>query len=316
MSLIEKVKKNTNLNKSRKMWSNGQFQNSPNQIDSLNLIMHYAGPAIWEGMRSYKQADGSTKIWALREHIARLFNSAKILNIQIPYTPAELETACIELVRANGNGDQYIRPLVYPIEGAEKIKVTEQIFSVDIYSFEVPKMTTSDKGLKMAISNQIRSFPQFHMQAKTTQNYAFVYSCGEEARRIGVNDVFLRDNNGHIVETSVANFFIIYKSTALTPPNDGSILPGITRSTVSQIITNSYIFHTHNLPIMALHEHKITPALLYTADEIFLCGTYAEVIPVVEIDGRKVGDGKIGKVTKLIKDQYSRLVRGRTDEKH
>jgi branched-chain amino acid aminotransferase len=316
MSLKTKLQNNTNKKKTSVMWSNGSFKKGTNTISSLNSILHYAGPAVWEGIRSYKQAKGNTEIWKLEEHIERLYNSAKILNIKIIYDKATLITACRELVKANGNGDQYIRPIIYAAEGADKVRFCDRTFNVDIYSFPVPKMKNAEKGLKMGISTQVRGFPQFNMQAKTTQNYSFVYSCGEEAARNKVDDVFLKDNNGHLVETSVANFYVIYRNTALTPPNDGSILPGITRSIVSEVILDTNIFYQHKLSPLTLVEYKITPALLYTADEIFLCGTYAEIIPVVEVDGRVIGNGKIGKVTKLIKEQYNQMVRGRCDEKY
>jgi branched-chain amino acid aminotransferase len=283
-----------------KVWSEGIIRDEPVAINSLNYGLHYASPCIWEGIRAYVQADGTTKIFRLDQHMDRLFDSAKIVGINIPFSKSVLTQACLDVVQASGGGELYLRPVVYSANLAENAKPQSQHMMADIYCFPIkPLHHNNPDGIKMAISTFRRGYPQFQMQAKTAANYAVLQNAKHELTQSGVNDIFLTDNDGYITEATVANVWVIKSNVCMTPPNDGSILPGITRDTVAEILAGSGLI---------VKERKITRADLYTADCVFLCGTYAEIVNVVEIDGRHIGTKH--PIFELVSKEYQRLVKG------
>lgn len=284
-----------------KVWASGIIQDSAVETTSLNYTMHYASPCAWEGIRSYLQQNGKTEIFQLDVHINRLFDSARIMNFTIPHTKDEVKKACVDLVEACGGGDLYLRPIAYSINAAEKAKPQLQGIKLDIYAFTVPALHSEKKGIKMCISSFRRGYPQFQMQAKSASNYHFLQSIKHELEAGTYDDAFLTDNEGYITEATVANVWIYKNGIAMTPPNDGSILPGVTRKAVSDII------HKSGHPIVIM-EKKITRADIYTADCIILCGTYAEIVSVVEVDGRKFSEDH--HFYKMVKEGYLKLVRG------
>lgn len=289
-----------------KTWANGKIIKGRTPLDSMNFGLHYSGPNAWEGIRSYKQKNGTTKIFKLKEHVDRLFDSAKIVGFEIPYTKAQITEGCRAVVRANGGGDLYLRPIAYTSQDAEPIRPQpQQQINVDIYCFPIPELH-GKKDIKTAISNMQRSYPHYDMQAKTAHNYHFLQPCKLECEQRGVDDVFLTDQNGHITEATVSNVFVIKGDVIMTPPNDGSILPGITRRCVAEIIQRAGIMVTKYKKTPILVEKKITRSDLYTADCIILCGTYAEVVNVIEVDGRKLPGSDY---YKIIKDEYQLMVR-------
>lgn len=282
-----------------KVWSNGIIRDEPVLINSLNYGLHYASPCIWEGIRSYTQKDGTTSIFKLDQHISRLFDSAKIIGIEIPKTKEEVIQACKDVVDACGGGELYLRPVVYSTILAEKAKPQKQELAIDIYCFPIQPLHSDKKGVKVAISAFHRGYPQFQMQAKTSANYAVLQNAKHELIQAGVDDILLTDNSGYITEATVANIWVFKGSFAMTPPDDGSILPGITRKTVSDIIRASMPFN--------VIEKKITRADLYTADCVILCGTYAEIVNVSEIDGRKISEDH--PIFLSLKEKYQNVVR-------
>jgi len=293
-----------------KVWSQGKILNNKAPIDSFNYAMHYACPVVWEGIRSYKQDDDTTKIWKLKDHIDRLFDSAKVLDIKIPYSKAEVEQACENIVQASGGGDLYLRPIVYPNKDAESIKPSIDEIRLDIYCCPVPPFHPSkENGIKAKISSLVRSYPQYNMQAKTAANYNFIQLARQELQN-GVEDVFLLDAQGYIVEAIVANIFLVKGDVIMTPPNAGSILPGITRRYIAEILQDASKMFSKYKKVPLVVEKNITRADVYTADEIFLTGTYAEIVPVIEVDSRIIGEGKPGFYTKLLKYEYLKAVKG------
>lgn len=286
-----------------KVWHNGILQDGDVQISSLNFSLHYSSPVVWEGIRSYSQTDGTTRIFKLREHVIRFLESAKILNFSLPYSESELIAACEEVVVANGGGDLYLRPIAYSVKNAELSMPRNHTIHVDIY---VRPLVSKSKDLKMIISNLVRSYPHFNMQAKTPANYSVLQLSEQQMVASNADDVFLLDSQGYVVEAQIANFFVVKGNYILTPPNDGSILPGITRSTVVSMLQDPAFPLRHKLaPIVA--EKRITKADLYTADAVFLCGTFVEVANVYEIDGRKLPGSRY---VDIIKSLFSRLIRG------
>jgi len=269
-----------------RVWSNGTISSKKTAIDSLNFVLHYGAPAVWEGIRAYRQEDGSTKIWLLASHIQRLFNSAKILNIKIPYTEAELIKACNELVESCGGGDLYLRPIAYTTQDAESVRAQTSAINMDIYAFPL-NAPNNDVGITARISATPRGYPQYQMQAKTTSNYAVLHNCKHEFE--GVDEVLFCDNDGYIVEASIANIFMVKNKTVFTPPQTGSILSGLTRMYVASKLSEAGY---------QVIERRLTKADIYTADELFMTGTYVEVVPIIKVDGREIGDGQPGSVTR------------------
>ena len=294
-----------------KVWSDRRIIDNKAPLDSFSYPLHYGGPAVWEGMRAYVQEDGSCKIFRLKEHVQRLRDSSKIIGYNIPYSNAEIEQACEALVQQNGNKDLYLRPIAYLNVDAESIHgIQTKDLKLDIYCVPIPKLhRNSEKGIRMVVSNVIRAYPQFTMQAKTPANYADITQVQPLLDQTGVQDAFLLDNQGYVVEATVANFFVVKGDVIMTPPNKGSILPGITRRTVAEVLGDSALMFSKYKKVPRVVEKDITKADLYTADCVFLCGTYAEVVKVSEIDGRAIdGDDSY---FRIIQTEYSNVVRGR-----
>lgn len=283
-----------------RVWADGSISAQKTPIDSFNFVMHYGAPAVWEGIRSYLKEDNTTQIWLLRQHIVRLFNSAKILNIEIPYTIEQLVEACQEVVEAAGGGDLYLRPIAYATQDAESVRAQTTRIAVDIYAFPI-KPPNKEAGITARISSTPRGYPNYHMQAKTTANYAVLHNCKHEFE--GVDELLFCDNDGYVVEASVANIFIVKHGVVFTPPQTGSILSGLTRQWIAQLLQDKGY---------QVIERRLTRPDLYTADEVFISGTYVEVASIIQLDGRKIGIGEPDKVSRLIRFEMAKATRGIT----
>jgi branched-chain amino acid aminotransferase len=281
-----------------RVWADGSISAQKTPIDSFNFVMHYGAPAVWEGIRSYRKADGTTHIWLLKQHIVRLFNSAKILNIEIPYSVEQLVEACNEVVEAAGGGDLYLRPIAYATQDAESVRAQTTRIAVDIYCFPI-NPPNREAGIKARISSTPRGYPNYHMQAKTTANYAVLHNCKNEFQ--GVDEVLFCDNEGYVVEASVANLFIVKQGVVFTPPQTGSILSGLTRQWVAQKLAEL------NIPVI---ERRLTRPDVFTADEVFITGTYVETAGLIEVDGRVIGSGEPGQISRMIRFELSKATRG------
>lgn len=293
-----------------KTWSDRRIIEGKAPLNSFSFPLHYGSPVVWEGLRAYVQEDGVCRIFRLREHLRRLRDSAKILGCTLPYTDDEMLHACDQVVQLNGNQDSYLRPIAYLDVDAEGIhaKKTKDL-KLDIYCVPAPKLhRDAERGIKMVISSVVRGYPQYQMQAKTPSNYAALTYVQPLLDQTGAQDAFLVDNQGYVVEATVANFFVVKGSTVMTPPNAGSILPGITRQSVAEILNSPAMFAKHKT-FVQVAEKNITKADLYTADCVFLCGTYAEVMKVNEVDGRTIDEDD--RIFKIVQAEYSNLVRGR-----
>jgi branched-chain amino acid aminotransferase len=277
------------------MWSSGGFfQEESVSVSSFNWTLHYGGSA-WEGIRSYLDADQVAQVFMLERHIDRLLESAQILRLGVPYTKEELMTAIIDLQARHGQKELYFRPIVYRRKNVETNNDVEPHIGVDIYAFELPN-TFSKEGIKVATATVSRNYPEFEMQCKSSNNYGQLMILREDAKRLGVDDVLLKSRYGHYTESSTANLFVVLSSgEIITPPSDGSILPGITRSLIGQQLQAT--------------EKVITRPDLITAQEVFITGTYAEVTPIIEFDGYVIGTGKRGPVVELAQKWYDKAVR-------
>jgi len=288
-----------------KSWSNGKLVRGRRRLDSLNVGLNYA-QAVWEGMRSFKQIDGTTKIFQLEDHIYRLFKSAKVQGIRIPYDVKDIINGCNILVNACGGGDLYIRPIAYIDSDCSEIRQDFKV-SVDIHAFEMTSITVDVKAI---ISSHSRSYPEYDMQSKCSANYNKIFKMFEEAERANADVVLVTDKNGYIVEAIAANIFIQKGDVIITPPDNGSILPGITRRTVVEILQDPLLFAKHQKTCMVAVK-ELTKADLYTADGIFLTNTRDGIVNVSEVDGKKIGLGKDNFYYKYIKNTYSNLIRGK-----
>ena len=274
------------------------------KVHVLTHTLHY-GLGVFEGVRAYETEEQGAAIFRLQEHTDRLYGSAKILNINIPYTKEQLNEAHKLVVRENGLHQAYLRPMVFlGSEGmglrAEGLKVHVIVAAWDWPSYMSPEAL--ERGIKVRTSSYTRHHPNIAMtKAKANGNYINSMLALREALECGCEEALMLDVEGFIAEGSGENVFIIKNGIVYTPELS-SCLDGITRKTVMQLAEEAGY---------KVIEKRITRDEVYIADEAFFTGTAAEVLPIRELDGRILGAGHRGPVTKLMQSQYFDLVRGR-----
>ncbi len=277
------------------------------KVHVLTHSLHYA-TAVFEGIRCYKTDEGSA-IFRLREHVNRLFDSAHIYQIEMPFTREAVNEAILETVRVNKIDACYIRPLVHIGYGAMGVFPKENPVQVSIAVWPWGSYLGED-GLKNGIRVKISSFIRPHVNAtmvrsKTTANYANGLLAKREALKDGYDEAMLLDTEGYVAEGSGENVFMVRKGVIKTPPLT-SILEGITRETIIQLAAERG---------MRVVEERFTRDELYIADEAFFTGTAAEITPIREVDNRTIGMGKPGPVTQQLQAAFFEIVHGR-DHKH
>ena len=274
------------------------------KVHVLTHTLHY-GLGVFEGVRAYETEEQGAAIFRLQEHTDRLYGSAKILNINIPYTKEQLNEAHKLVVRENGLHQAYLRPMVFlGSEGmglrAEGLKVHVIVAAWDWPSYMSPEAL--ERGIKVRTSSYTRHHPNIAMtKAKANGNYINSMLALREALECGCEEALMLDVEGFIAEGSGENVFIIKNGIVYTPELS-SCLDGITRKTVMQLAEEAGY---------KVIEKRITRDEVYIADEAFFTGTAAEVLPIRELDGRILGSGHRGPVTTLMQSQYFDLVRGR-----
>jgi branched-chain amino acid aminotransferase len=274
------------------------------KIHVLTHALHY-GTSIFEGIRAYWTGK-DLLIFRLDDHIDRMFRSAKILGIKVPYTADEVRKAIIETLKANGfREDVYIRPILFVSTPTVTLDVRVLDVSLAVIAFPFGKYLPPE-GIRATIVSWRRvSNTMLPVMAKIGGIYVNSVLALVEARSKGFDEAILMDANGYIAEGSGENIFIVRKGKIYTPPTYASILEGITRDTIITLATDEGI---------SVEERPIAREEVYIADEVFLVGTAAEVTPVVEIDGRIIGDGKPGPVTKKLAELYAKVVRGQIEK--
>lgn len=274
------------------------------KIHVLTHALHY-GTSIFEGIRAYWTGK-DLLIFRLDDHIDRMFRSAKILGIKVPYTADEVRKAIIETLKANGfREDVYIRPILFVSTPTVTLDVRVLDVSLAVIAFPFGKYLPPE-GIRATIVSWRRvSNTMLPVMAKIGGIYVNSVLALVEARSKGFDEAILMDANGYIAEGSGENIFIVRKGKIYTPPTYASILEGITRDTIITLATDE------GIPV---EERPIAREEVYIADEVFLVGTAAEVTPVVEIDGRIIGDGKPGPVTKKLAELYAKVVRGQIEK--
>ncbi len=287
----------------KKVWIDGELVDFASaKIHVLSHSLHY-GVGAFEGIRAYETSEGGA-VFRLRDHLNRLFESARVYYMPIPLSMAEVEQGVIEAQMANGILPSYIRPIVYRGDPVLGVKNTEGKVSVAIGVIPASQYLgpESQRGVRAKISpfRKPRSdgIPSF---TKMTGNYVSGYFAGVEAHLDGYDEAILLDGNGFVAEGTGENVFLVRDGTLYTPGLESDILLGITRDTVIQIAKEMGI---------SVVERLISVNELLGADEAFFSGTYAEIAPIREIGHISVGDACPGPITKEIMARYSRIVRG------
>ena len=306
-------KKNAMKLKTEKIWMDGKFINWDDaNIHIMTHTLHY-GLGLFEGIRCYKVQNGSASssaIFRLEKHIKRLFDSAHIFQLKIPYTVEEVIAAVIETIKINKLQECYIRPLVYIGTGAMGIAPKDNPIRLAIAVWPWGSYL-GDEGVKNGIKVKTSSFIRGHVnsvmqRAKVTGYYATTQIAKREAIDMGMDEALLLDPEGFVAEGAGENIFIVrqdvIKTTTLT-----SILEGITRDSVMTI--------AHDLGI-TLKEERFTRDEVYISDEAFFTGTAAEVTPIRELDGRLIGKSCPGEITKKIQSVFFDAVWGKLDKYH
>ncbi len=273
-------------------------------IHMLTPALHY-GAAVFEGIRAYNTAKGPA-VFRLREHIERLLDSALVFGFRyMPFTVDQLVTAVKDTVRANDFADCYIRPLIYLDGGGWNLNVDGGKPSVAIAAWEWTNYLGEEalaKGVRANISSFTRHHPNVMMtKAKVSGNYANSFLAKTESVRLGFEEAIMLDPQGYIAECTGENIFIVRHGKIITP-STASVLEGITRHSIHTIAKDLGY---------RLIEQPVSRDQLYTADEVFVCGTAAECIGLSEIDFRTIGDGRTGPVTRAIQDVYHDAIRGK-----
>lgn len=288
-----------------KIWMNGELVDwDKAQVHVLTHGLHY-GSGVFEGIRAYETDEGPA-IFRLTEHIERLFNSAKILGMEIPYTVQELIDATKEVVAVNGLPSCYIRPLAYLSYGEMGLNTLPCTVDVSIACWPWGAYLGDDavtKGVRMKISSWTRhDHNTMPPAAKTTGNYVNSSLAKVEALKAGYDEAIMLAPNGLIAECSGENIFVARKGRLITPPLSAGALEGITQNTVMTIA------HDHGFEAVV---DNIARSDLYIAEEAFVCGTAAEVSSVNSVDDRSIPCP--GPMTTAIAETYMNTVTGKDD---
>jgi branched-chain amino acid aminotransferase len=281
-----------------KIWINGKlvpFKDA--KVHVLTHALHYS-TAVFEGIRCYNTRNGPM-IFRLHEHIDRLFNSAKMYSMKIPYSKDEISDAIIKTVKASRLKECYIRPIAYYSYGVLGLTPTPNKIDVAIACWEWKLGESSAgkvRGARCKVSSWLRIDSRSQpMQAKAASNYANAALARVEALKDGYDEAIMLNYNGKVSEGSAENIFIVNRGGVSTPPPSAGILEGITRDSVIKIAIAEGI---------TVIERDIDREDLYVADEVFMTGTAAEVKSVTEIDNIVIGNGNPGEVTRKLQNVF------------
>jgi len=293
-----------------KIWYDGKFVEwADATCHVLSHVIHY-GSSVFEGLRCYETKQGSA-IFRVQDHVNRLYGSAKIYRIKIPYTKEEFTKAIIETVKVNGLASCYIRPLVFRGLGTMGVYPLDCPVNCVIAVWSWGKYLgeeAMEKGVSVRISSWQRPAPNtFPTLAKAGGNYLNSQLIKIEAMNGGFDEGIALDHYGFVSEGSGENVFLVRGGGIYTPPSRSSILPGITRHCVFILARDLGI---------RIHQQVIPREALYIADEVFFSGSAAEITPVTKIDNIVIGNGLRGPITEQVQSAFFRIVEGRTRDKH
>ena len=286
------------------IWMNGELLPSEKAtIPFLAPVCHY-GLGVFEGIRAYSTSKGPA-VFRLKEHIQRLINSAHALGFpDIPYSHSELVAAVCETVRVNGFEECYIRPLVYLSDGSMGLLAHVGTVGVGIATWDMGRYlgeAAREKGVRANISTYTRLHPNVMLtKTKAAGNYVNSALAKSESVQLGFEEAILLNSQGYVSECTGENIFIVREGVIITPART-TILEGITRDSLLTLAREAGV---------SIVEQQITRDQLYIADEVFICGTAAEVVGLREIDFRTIGSGKTGPVTQLLQQAYHAAIHG------
>ena len=288
------------------IWLDGTFCDWKDaKIHILTHTLHY-GTGVFEGVRAYETEQGPA-IFRLQDHTSRLFKSAELIGMNIPYSQTELMEAQCESVKINKLKNAYIRPLCfYGNEGmglrADNLKVHASVSSWDWGAY------LGEDKIKNGIKVKVSPFPKraadsMLYKAKATGNYLNSMLALQDALSSGYDEALILDTENTVNEGSGENFFIVKNETLITP-GLSTVLDGITRKTIIQLAADLEI---------STEEKKIELDEVYNCDEAFFTGTAAEVTPIIQINNESIGNRKPGKITSMLQENYFKLITGRYD---
>lgn len=297
------------INPTKFIWFNGELV--PWEQATVHVMTHalHYGSSVFEGVRAYNTPRGPA-IFRLAPHTKRLFDSAKIYRMPIPFTPEQVSAACKAVVRENGLESAYLRPLVW--RGYGEIGVFPLNAPVEMMIAAIEWGTylgaeALENGVDVGVSSWSRVAPNtLPAMAKAGGNYLSSQLIVMEAVRHGYAEGIALDVNGMLSEGSGENLFVIRDGVIFTPPATAALLPGITRDTIMTLAKQ------HGLEV---REQNLPREALYLADELFFTGTAAEVSPIRSVDGITIGAGKRGPITTIIQNAFFGLFTGETEDR-
>lgn len=289
------------------IWSDGEL--IPWDQANVHFLSHglQYGTGVFEGIRAYNTPDGPA-VFRLPEHMARLVASARAYGFKSPWTEPELTEGCLQLLRHTELESAYIRPMIFYAEGSVGLYPSDNVIRAMTAAFNMGPYLGhgADRGISAMVSSWRRiSHTSLIPTAKGSGGYLNSMLAKQEALSAGYDEAILLNDSGSLSEGSGMNLFLVAKDVVYTPPVSAGILEGLTRDCVIQMLRADGV---------EVREVDLARGSLYTADEIFLCGTAIEVTPVTSIDGRDVADGAPGPVTRKVQELYSAAVMGKLDD--
>lgn len=290
-----------------KIWLDGEFVPwDQAQVHVMSHALHY-GSSVFEGIRAYETEGGRPAIFRLREHVDRLFWSARIFRMEIEYTPEQIVETVKDTVRENGLSNCYIRPLVF--RGGEKVGLNPFHAPVRVMVAAFPfGAYLGEEGLRQGIRVKVSSYNRTHInttacKAKLGGNYINSILAAMEVVNEGYDEALLLDTNGYVAEGPGENIFWVRRGTVFTTPLP-TVLEGVTRDAIMQVCRDLGY---------EVREAMTTRDELYMADEIWFTGTAAEVTPVRELDCMTIGAGMAGPITRAVQDKFFEIVKGQDE---
>lgn len=294
------------VERSEWVWFDGQMVRwEEARVHVLTHTLHY-GLGVFEGIRCYELAGGGSAVFRLRDHVRRLLDSARIVDLPMRWDEETIVEACLQTVRDNGLKECYLRPIAFVGEGAMGLGARDNPTHLAILAWPWGAYL-GEEGLRRGIRAKVSSFARpgvnaLMARAKVVGHYVNSILAKREVLQAGYDEAILLDAQGYVCEASGENVFVVRDGRVVTPPAGASLLGGITRDTVQHILRHLDV---------PLTERLVARDELYLADEVFLCGTAAEVTPVREVDDRTVGSGSRGPLTERVQKAYFDVVRGR-----
>ena len=288
------------------VWFDGKFVDlGKANVPVLTHSLQY-GSGIFEGIRAY-ETEGNVAIFRLQDHIKRFLNSAKICNMKLDFSSEELFSAVKEVVKKNKLKSCYIRPFAFYNDASIGLDTSGKRISVVIAAVAFGKyFKNTDSGLKCNVSGWRRITPSIMpTEAKASGNYVNSILASTDAKNQGADEAILLSQGGFVAEGPAENIFLVEDGELVTPSKEADILFGITRDSVIKMARGMKI---------GVEEREIHREELYTCDEAFFTGTAAEITPIISVDSKKIGNGKVGPITKRINERYGEIVHGKARE--